>query len=168
MTTSGVTEPGWPTRARLLAADLIAFDPSRLGWALAFRTTSGLALPLLLAHALDQPHLVWIGLGAYLLAIGDSDDGDRAQSMRIAVGAILGGFALATGVLAGASLATTLAGMTVWGRLTGMISVFGNAFAAMSLPIAWACVELGLPAADHTLTNALTIGGLFALSGLLT
>lgn len=163
-----LSAPAWSMRARLLAADLVAFDPGRLGWTLAVRTIVGLALPLMLAHMLEQPLLVWVGLGAYLLAIGDSDDGDRAQSMRIAVGAILGGFALATGVLAGASLATTLAGMTVWGRLTGMISVFGNAFAAMSLPIAWACVELGLPAADHTLTNALTIGGLFALSGLLT
>lgn len=166
---ASVTEPALPTRARLLAADLIAFDPSRLGWALAFRTTLGLAVPLLLAHALDQPHLVWIGLGAYLLAIGDStDDGDRAQPMRIAVGAVLGGVALATGVLAGASLVTALAGMMVWGLLTGMMGVFGNAFATMSLPIAWAYVELGLPAADHTLTNALTIGGLFALGGLLT
>ena len=169
MAAAGVTQPGWPTRARLLAADLIAFDPSRLGWALALRTTLGLALPLLLAHALDQPRLVWIGLGAYLLAIGDStDDGDRAQPMRIVVGAVLGGLALATGVLAGVSLVTALAGMMVWGLLTGMMGVFGNALAAMSLPIAWAYVELGLPAADHTLTNALLMGGLFALGGLLT
>ena len=169
MAAAGVTQPGWPTRARLLAADLIAFDPSRLGWALALRTTLGLALPLLLAHALDQPRLVWIGLGAYLLAIGDStDDGDRAQPMRIVVGAVLGGLALATGVLAGVSLVTALAGMMVWGLLTGMMGVFGSALAAMSLPIAWAYVELGLPAADHTLTNALLMGGLFALGGLLT
>src|SRR5271157_5660546 len=148
MAAVGVTKPGWPTRARLLAADLIAFDPSRLGWTLALRTTGSLALPLLLAHALDQPRLVWIALGAYLLAIGDcTDDGDRAQPMRIAVGAVLGGLALATGVLA------------------GMMGVYGNAFAAMSLPIAWAYVELGLPAADHTLPNALLTGGLFVLGG---
>ena len=169
MAAVGVTKPGWPTRARLLAADLIAFDPSRLGWTLALRTTGSLALPLLLAHALDQPRLVWIALGAYLLAIGDcTDDGDRAQPMRIAVGAVLGGLALATGVLAGVDLATAVAGMMVWGVLTGMMGVYGNAFAAMSLPIAWAYVELGLPAADHTLPNALLTGGLFVLGGLLT
>ena len=169
MAACDLAAPGWPTRARLLAVDLIAFDPRRLNWALALRTTGGLALPLLLAHALNQPCLVWMGLGAYLLAIGDCiDDGDRAQPMRIIVGAVLGGLALATGVLAGVNLATAVAGMMVWGILTGMMGVYGNAFAAMSLPIAWAYVELGLPAADHTLPNALLTGGLFALGGLLT
>ncbi len=156
-------------RARLLAADLVTFDPGRLGWVLAVRTSLGLALPLLLAHALDQPSLVWVGLGAYLLAIGDCvDNGDRAQPMRIAVGAALGGLALATGVLAGGTLVTALAWMAAWGVVTGMMSVYGNAFAAMSLPIAWAYVELGLPAADHTLPTALLTGGLFVLGGLLT
>jgi len=88
--------------------------------------------------------------------------------MRIAVGAVLGGLALATGVLAGGTLVTALTGMLVWGVLTGMMGVYGNAFAAMSLPIAWAYVELGLPAVDHTLPNALLTGGMFVLGGLLT
>jgi uncharacterized membrane protein YccC len=161
--------PDWPMRARLLVADLVAFDPSRLGWRLAVRTVVGLALPMMLAHMLNMPLLVWVGLGAYLLAIGDcTDDGDRAQPLRICVGAVLGGLALATGVLAGASLVTALAGMIAWGFLTGMMGVYGNAFAAMSLPVAWAYVELGLPAADHTLPNALLTGGMFVLGGMLT
>ena len=164
----GVTAPRLPTRVRLLAADLVAFDHRRLGWTLAVRTTLGLALPLLLAHALNQPMLVWIGLGAYLLAIGDCiDDGDRAQPTRITVGAVLGGLALATGVLAGGNLVTALAGMMVWGIIAGMMGIYGNASAAMSLPIAWAYVELGLPAAHHTLGNALLTGGMFVLGGLL-
>jgi hypothetical protein len=168
MAADSVTEPGWLVRAGLLAADLVTFDPRRLGWVLASRTSLGLALPLLLAHTLDQPGLVWVGLGAYLLAIGDCvDDGDDAQVVRIAVGAVLGGLALATGVLAGGSLLMALAGMAVWGVVTGMMGVYGNAFAAMALPIAWAYVELGLPAATHTLPTALRTGGLFVLGGLL-
>jgi len=51
MGADGLTEPGRPTRTRLLLADLVAFDPSRLNWVLALRTTLGLAVPLLLAHA---------------------------------------------------------------------------------------------------------------------
>jgi uncharacterized membrane protein YccC len=164
-----LTISGWSTRARLIAADLVAFDPHRLGWVMALRTTGGLALPLLLAQALGQPGLVWIGLGAYLLAIGDCiDDRDRGQPIRITVGTILGGLALATGVLAGATLPTALAGMMVWGFLSGMMGVYGNAFAAMALPVAWAYVELGLPASDHTLENAVISGGLFMLGGVLT
>jgi hypothetical protein len=96
--------PGWPERLRLLLPDLVAFDPHRVSWVLALRTVLGLAMPLLAAHAFHQPQLLWTGLGAYLLAIGDCiDDGDRAQPLRIIVGALLGSFALATGVLAGFS-----------------------------------------------------------------
>ncbi|HUA24226.1 MAG TPA: FUSC family protein [Steroidobacteraceae bacterium] len=163
-----LSAPAWSMRARLLAADLVAFDPGRLGWTLAVRTIVGLALPLMLAHMLEQPLLVWVGLGAYLLAIGDcTDDGDRAQPLRIIVGTVLGSVALATGVIAGGGLATAVVGMMVWGLLTGMMGAYGKAFATMSLPIAWAYVELGLPAAAHTLTSALLLGGLFGVGGLL-
>src|SRR5262249_51799364 len=54
-----------------------------------------------------------------------------------------------------------------WGVFTATLSAFGSGFAAMSLPIAWAYVELGLPANDHSLRNALHLGILFALGGLL-
>jgi len=47
--------PGWRTRFRLLAQDLLRFDPQRLGWPLATRTVAGLALPMMLAQALNAP-----------------------------------------------------------------------------------------------------------------
>ena len=167
MAADALPVPGWPTRARLLAADLVTFDASRLGWVLAVRAVLGLSVPLLLGYALDQPHFVWIGLGAYLLTIGDcTDDGDRAQPLRILTGAMLGSLALGTGVLAGGSLVTAVAGMLVWGILAGMMGIYGNAFATMSLPIVWAYVELGLPATDHTIATAVLMSGLFGLGGL--
>lgn len=161
--------PGWRERARLLTADLLVFDAKRLGWVLALRTMIGLLVPLLLARWLEMPSLIWVGIGAYLLAIGDSmDDGDRHQKLRLAIGALLGGLALASGVLAGTSLPLAVAGMLFWGLLTGLMGVYGNAFATMSLPIAWAYAELGLPGGDHSLSHALYLGGLFALGGGLT
>jgi len=169
MTLNALPAPDWAAHAWRLATSLLAFDPRRLRWALALRTVMALALPLLAAHALKLPLLVWAGLGAYLLAIGDSvDDGDRAQFLRIIVGAALGGLALTTGVLAGGNLAAALAGMLGWGLVTGMMGVYGNAFASMSLPIAWAYVELGLPASTHALPYALAMGGAFMLGGVLT
>ena len=167
MDAEALPAPGWGTRARLLAADLVAFDPKRLGWALALRTTIGLAVPLLLARLLGWPSLVWTALGAFLLAIGDcTDDGDRAQPLRIAVATALGSLAVATGVLAGGNLAIAVAGMMVWGVVTGMMGAYGNAFATMALPVAWAYVELGLPAARHSPQDALLLGGAFGLGGL--
>ncbi|MFG1400226.1 FUSC family protein [Roseixanthobacter pseudopolyaromaticivorans] len=157
---------GWRSRARLVAADLLAFDASRLAYVLAARTLVGLFVPLLLARALHMPSLIWVGIGAYLLAIGDClDDGDRHQPLRLAVGSLLGGLALATGVLAGANLPLAMAGMLAWGMITGMMGVYDNAYAIMSLPIAWAYVELGLPVDDHSLAHALYLGALFAAGG---
>ena len=129
----------------------------------------GLLLPLVLARAFDMPVLVWVGLGAFLLAIGDCmDDGDRLQPMRLIVGALLGSLALATGVLAGSSLMSAILGMLFWGIPAGLLGVYGNAFASMGLPIAWAYVELGLPNTTHALSDALFMGALFATGGGLT
>jgi len=161
--------PGWRVRFRLLAQDLLRFDRRRLGWALAARTIAGLALPMLLAGALDAPRLVYLGLGAYLVAIGDCvDDGDRNQPIRIVAGALLGAVALAAGVLCGGHLAAAVAGMLVFGLVAGMMGVYGEAFAAMGLPVVWAYVELGAPATDHSASNALWLGALFAFGGVLT
>ena len=160
---------GWPRRARLLLADLFVFDPRRLGWRLAIRTMIGLLVPMELAHLLAMPALTWVGIGAYLVAIGDStDDGDRQQTLRLAVGSVLGGLALASGVLAGAALLLAVIFMIFWGMLAGLIGVYGNAFATMGLPIAWAYVELGLPVQDHSLASAARFGALFALGGAIT
>lgn len=158
----------WRSRARLLTVDLFAFDIRRLNWGLAARAMVGLMLPLLLSLALGVPELVWVGVAALVLAMGDFiDDGDRQQSLRLVLGTVLGSIAIATGVLAGGSLAFAVAGMLFWGALTATLCAFGSGFAAMSLPIAWAYVELGLPAKDHSLHNALLLGILFASGGLL-
>ena len=142
---------GWPTRLRSLLLDLIVFDRQRLGWRLALRTTIALVVPLELARLLAIPLLTWVGIGAFLLAVGDStDDGDRHQVFRLIVGAGLGSLALASGVLAATTLLTAALGMLFWGGVAGLIGVYGNAFATMGLPIAWAYVELGLPAHDHS------------------
>ncbi len=123
-------------RLRLLSQDLLRFD-----WALAARTVASLAFPMLLARAFAAPGLVYLGIGAYLIAIGGSVDvGDRGQPVRIVAGALLGAVALATGVLLGGSLA--VAGMLVFGLLAGMMGVYGNAFAAIGLPVVWAYFEL--------------------------
>jgi uncharacterized membrane protein YccC len=160
---------GWHERARLLLADLVVFDPRRLGWRLAIRTVIALLVPLELARLLAMPALIWVGIGGYLLAIGDStDDGDRRQPLRLVVGAMLGGLAVASGVLAGTALPVAVLGMLFWGAVAGLIGVYGNAFATMGLPIAWAYVELGLPAHDHSLAQAARLGALFALGGGLT
>ncbi len=124
---------------------------------------------MLLARAFAAPGLVYLGIGAYLIAIGDSvDDGDRGQPVRIVAGALLGAVALAAGVLLGGSLAAAVAGMLVFGLLAGMMGVYGDAFAAMGLPVVWAYVELGAPATDHSAANALRLGAMFALGGALT
>jgi hypothetical protein len=88
-------------RLRLLTADLFVFDRHRLAWRLATRTLLALLLPLLAAHVLGQPLLVYMALGGFLVSIGDSvDDGDRQQFLRIAVGTLAGGLAVACGALA--------------------------------------------------------------------
>jgi uncharacterized membrane protein YccC len=151
---------------RLLIADLFVFDRDRLGWRLATRTLIGFLLPLLAAHYFDLPGLVWVAFGAYLLAIGDClDDGDDLQPLRLAAGALLGALALMSGVLAGGNLILALGGMLVWGFIAGLMGVYGNASAAMGLAVAWAYVELGLPASNHSLAHAAALGALFVLGG---
>ena len=169
MAAEGAVAPGWPTRIRLLATDLLTFDARRLAFVLALRGVAGLVLPLLLADALGMTELAWVGVGAFLLAIGDCvDDGDRHQPLRLAVAAALGAVALASGVLAGSSLATAMAGMLFWGVASAMMGVYGTAFATMSVPVAWAYIVLGLPATQHSVADALRFGGLFALGGAVT
>ena len=161
--------PGWRIRLRLLAQDLLRFDRRRLGYALAARAVVGLALRMLLARVLDAPGLVYLGLGAFLIAIGDSvDDEDHDQTVRIVAGSLLGAFSLASGVLLGGNLAAAVAGMLGFGFVAGMMGVYGDAFASIGLPVVWAYVELGAPATDHSAANAVWLGTMFALGGALT
>jgi uncharacterized membrane protein YccC len=160
---------GRTARLRLLVSDLFAFDRHRLNWVLAVRTMIGLLVPLISARLLDIPSLTEVGIAAFLIAIGDCvDDGDGQQLMRLSVGTALGGAAVTTGILAGASLPSAVLGMLIWGGVTGLLGAYGSAFATMALPIAWAYVELGLPAVNHALSHALVSGGLFAAGGMLT
>jgi len=156
-------------RLRLLAADLVVFDRYRLGWRLATRTLLAFLLPLLAAKFLGAPALVYMALGGFLVAIGDSiDDGDRQQFLRIAAGCLAGGLAVACGVMAASHLLLALAGMLLWGLFSGLLGLYGAAFAVMGLPIAWAYVEVGLPADRHDIRFAALAGALWMAGGGLT
>jgi uncharacterized membrane protein YccC len=158
--------PDWRERGRRLLSDLLVFDARRFGWRLASRTMIALILPMALGRWLGLPALNWVAISAFLLAIGDStDDGDRLQLLRLAVGTAIGATALATGVLAGSSLWLAIPGTLAWTFLVGLVGVYGNAAASMGLPIAWAYVELGLPSGDHSIGNAAALGGWFAAGG---
>jgi len=152
----------------LLAADLLVFDRHRLAWRLATRAMLALLLPFLASYAFNQPLLIFVGIGGFLLAIGDRlDDGDRLQFFRIALGSILGAMAIASGTLAGASLPWALAGTLVWCGVVGLMAAYGNAYAALGLPVAWAFVELGVPAPDHSLGYAATLAAAWLSGGML-
>jgi hypothetical protein len=91
---------------------------------------------MMLAQALNAPGLVYLGLGAFLIAIGDSvDDGDQGQPVRILAGAGLGAAALAAGALLGGHLGAAVVGMLAFGLLAGMMGVYGDAFASMGRPL---------------------------------
>jgi len=155
-------------RLRLLAADLFVFDRHRLAWRLATRTLLALLLPLLAYRVLGQPLIACMALGGFLVAIGDSvDDGDRQQFLRIMLGALAGGLAVTCGALASASLPLALLGTLAWCLVAGLLGVWGNAMAAMGLPIAWAYLEVGLPSARHDAPTAILMGVLWVAGGLL-
>ena len=152
----------------LLAADLLVFDRNRLAWRLATRTMLTLMLPLLASYTLDQPLLIYVGIAGFLLAIGDSvDDGDRLQFFRLALGAILGAMAIASGTLAGASLPWALVGTLFWCGVVGLMGAYGNTFATLGLPVAWAFVELGVPASSHSLGDAAALAAAWLAGGVL-
>lgn len=143
----------------LLTADLLVFDRHRLAWRLATRTLLALMLPFAASYVLGQPLLIYVGIAGFLLAIGDSvDDGDRLQFFRIALGTIAGSLAVASGVLAGASLAWALVATLFWCGVVGLMGAYGVAYATLGLPIAWALVELGVPASNHSWSHALAVG----------
>ncbi len=150
----------------LLAADLLIFDRHRLSWRLATRTVLAMLLPLLASYFLDLPVLVYMALAGFLLSIGDSvDDGDRQQTLRLAIGAVGGSIAIACGVLAGSSLVPALIGTLLWCAIAALMGAWGNAFAVMGLPIAWAFVELGVPASSHTPRYAAALAACWLAGG---
>lgn len=132
---------------------------------LACRGTLGLAVPYLLGQALAQPELTGVGVAAFLLAFGDVAGG-KGQLRRLLLGSVAGALAVACGVLAGGHWALAALGMALWGCALGVVGVFGEAAAAMALPVAWAYLEVGLSATPHTLAHATWLAGWFALGGL--
>lgn len=160
-----VPSPWWH-RAGALLRDLVAFDVGRLDALLATRTLLALFVPLLGFELLGWHDLVVIGIAAFLVCIGDCvEDGDRGQAHRLLVGLALGSLAFGSGVLLGDHLITAIAGMIVWGVLCGLMGLWGPAYAAMSMPVIWAYVELGLPAPEHGVLHAAKMAALFAVGG---
>jgi len=143
---------------------LFASETRPLALRLAARGTFGLLVPLVLGNALSSPSLYVIGLAAFLLAFGDLGE-DDGWLRRLATGSVGGALAAASGVLAGGHPATAALGMFVWGVVLGMAGVYGDGAAAMSLPVAWTYLELGLAAPSHAISDAVRLGALFLGGG---
>jgi uncharacterized membrane protein YccC len=133
---------------------------------LALRGVLGLMLPVLLARALDLPVLDLVGIAAFLLTFGDVTGSEEPQQpIRLAIGAVLGAAALASGVIAGSHTVAATAGMLAWGAMAGLLGAYGNAGAAMGLPVVWTYLELGLTTPVHTLWHAFALAALYAVGG---
>jgi uncharacterized membrane protein YccC len=133
---------------------------------LALRGVLGLMLPVLLARALDLPVLDLVGIAAFLLTFGDVTGSEEPQQpIRLAIGAVLGAAALASGVIAGSHTLAATAGMLAWGAMAGLLGAYGNAGAAMGLPVVWTYLELGLTTPVHTLWHAFALAALYAVGG---
>jgi uncharacterized membrane protein YccC len=156
----------WKARASALLADLLVFDPARFAWRLGLRTTIAMVPVLILGRIFHLPELYLVGLAAFLLALGDvADNGDPLRVSRLVIGAGLGGVALSTGVLAGASLPLAILGTMIWGLLAGLMGVYGNASMMMGLPVIWAFAEVGLSIPNHSLGSAIVIGAMYTSGG---
>ena len=81
------------------------------------------------------------------------------------MGTVLGASALASGVIAGSHTVAATAGMLAWGAMAGLLGAYGNAGAAMGLPIVWTYLELGLTTPVHTLWHAFGLAALYAVGG---
>ena len=134
---------------------------------LALRGILGLMVPVLLGRALDLPAFDMVGIAAFLLTFGDVTGSEEPrQIIRLAVATVLGATALASGVIAGSHALGATAGMFVWGAAAGLLGAYGNAGAAMGLPVTWSYLELGLTAPVHTLSHAFALAALYAGGGL--
>lgn len=151
-------------RAARRIVGLFALESRPLYLRLAARGTLGLMGPLLLGRALGEPTLGVVGLTAFLLAFGDLSE-DRGWLARLAAGGLIGGIAVATGVLLGAHPLAAALGMLAWGAALGLAGAYGDGAAAMALPIAWMFLEVGLAAPVHSLGEAARLGGLVAAGG---
>src|SRR5262249_27023955 len=60
-----------------------------------------------------------------------------------------------------------LLGTLAWCLIAGLLGIWGNAWVAMGLPIAWAYVEVGLPSARPDAATAILMGVLWVAGGVL-
>ena len=145
----------------LLAAESWRPDPR-----LALRGTLGLMGPVVVGRALDLAALDLVGIAAFLLTFGDVTGSEQPrQLIQLGIGTVLGATALASGVIAGSHTGAATAGMFTWGVVAGLLGAYGNAGAAMGLPVAWAYLELGLTTPVHTIGHALALAALYAVGG---
>ena len=133
---------------------------------LALRGVLGLMVPILLARALDLPALTLVGIAAFLLTFGDVTGSEEPrQLIRLALGTVLGATALASGVIAGSHTAAATTGMLAWGAVAGLLGSYGNAGAAMGLPVVWTYLELGLTTPVYKPWHAFALAALYAVGG---
>jgi uncharacterized membrane protein YccC len=133
---------------------------------LALRGILGLMVPVLVGRALDLSALDLVGIAAFLLTFGDVTGSEQPrQLIQLGIGTVLGATALASGVIAGAHTGAATAGMFTWGLVAGLLGAYGNAGAALGLPVAWAYLELGLTTPIHTIGHALALAALYAVGG---
>ena len=122
--------------------------------------------PVVVGRALDLAALDLVGIAAFLLTFGDVTGSEQPrQLIQLGIGTVLGATALASGVIAGSHTGAATAGMFTWGVVAGLLGAYGNADAAMGLPVAWAYLELGLTTPVHTIGHALTLAALYAVGG---
>ena len=121
-----------PRLTGLLAPESWRPDPR-----LALRGILGLMVPVLVGRAADLPTLDLVGIAAFLLTFGDVTGSEQPrQLIQLGIGTVLGATALASGVIAGSHTGAASAGIFTWGAIAGLLGAYGNAGAAMGLPVA--------------------------------
>jgi len=128
------------------------------------RGTLGLMVPLALAEAFSWPALNLVAFVAFLLAFGDLGE-DSGWLRRLVAGSVFGSLAVASGALVGGHPVAASVGMLVWGMGAGLAGAYGDGAAAMSLPVAWMYLELGVTAPSHAVAEAARLGALALLGG---
>src|SRR4051812_42224838 len=58
-----------------------------------------------------------------------------------------------------------MTGMLAWGTVAGLLGSYGNAGAAMGLPVVWTYLELGLTTPVHTPSHAFALAALYTVGG---
>ena len=165
-TSTGNRAVAGPRGALSRLTGLLAPESWRPDPRLALRGTLGLMGPVVVGRALDLAALDLVGIAAFLLTFGDVTGSEQPrQLIQLGIGTVLGATALASGVIAGSHTGAATAGMFTWGVVAGLLGAYGNAGAAMGLPVAWAYLELGLTTPVHTIGHALALAALYAVGG---